>query len=238
MSLKVLQNMDEVVAARQALVEMGGSAIEQPFAQKLRRIGLNRSIKLGDSLKSWDVLATLNFLRENVGKEEKILDIGCFASEVPVSLHQLGFKNVSGIDLNKRVRNMPFSDQIDYRVGNFMETPFDDGTFKAVTSISVIEHGLDQTKLLKEMSRILQPGGFLLTSFDYWIDKIDTNSIKIFDLSWLIFSQKDIEAFVAEAAEFGFEPVDSLDFSCSERPVQCFGKDYTFGWLALHKTAE
>lgn len=216
---------------------MGASALESPGKQTLRRFGLNRSIKLGDHLKSWDMLETIRFIQAHVGRDEAILDIGAFASEIAVSLHQLGYTNLSGVDLNPRVKKMPHADRIDYRVSDFMQTPFADGSFKAVTSISVIEHGFDQTALLKEAARLLQPGGYFVSSFDYWIEKIDTTGIKIFDMTWTIFSKADVEAFITEAANFGLKPVGELDFTCAEKPVQCMGRDYTFGWLALEKAA-
>lgn len=187
MSMKVLSRMSSVDEARKTLIGMGASALESPAMQKLRSLRLNRTIKLGDHLKSWDMLETVRFIQDHVARDEPILDIGAFASEITISLHQIGYTKLSGVDLNKRVLKMPFNDKIDYRVANFMDTPFADGAFKAVTSISVIEHGLDQTALLREMSRLLRVGGYFVSSFDYWIDKIDTDNIKIFDLSWIIF---------------------------------------------------
>tara|TARA_R110000787_G_scaffold72117_8_gene160670 strand:+ start:960 stop:1649 length:690 start_codon:yes stop_codon:yes gene_type:complete len=229
--------MSSVDEARRTMVQMGASALESPAKQTLRRLGLNRSIKLGDHLKSWDMLETIQFVQAHVEKKEPILDIGAFASEITVSLHQLGYSDLSGVDLNKRVQKMPHNDQIDYRVSDFMRTPFPDEHFKAVTSISVIEHGLDQTALLQETARILKPGGYFISSFDYWIDKIDTSNIKIFDMTWTIFSKADVESFIVEAAKFGLKPVGQLDFACADRPVNCMDRDYTFGWLALEKAS-
>ncbi len=237
MSLKVLPRMSSVEEARGKLVEIGASALESPTMEKLRALRLNRAIKLGDRLKSWDMLETVRFIQQHVAHDEPVLDIGAFASEIAVSLHQIGYTKLSGVDLNKRILKMPHNDVIDYRVSDFMNTPFADGAFKAITSISVIEHGFDQTALLREMSRLLQVGGYFIASFDYWIDKIDTTGVKIFDMTWTIFSQQDVESFLAEAAKFGLKPVGLLNFECDQRPVNCMGRDYTFGWLALEKTA-
>lgn len=237
MSMKVLSRMSSVDEARKTLTGMGASALESPAMQKLRSLRLNRTIKLGDHLKSWDMLETVRFIQDHVGRDEPILDIGAFASEITISLRQIGYTKLSGVDLNKRVLKMPFNGEIDYRVSNFMDTPFADGAFKAVTSISVIEHGLDQTALLREMSRLLRVGGYFISSFDYWIDKIDTDNIKIFNLSWIIFSKQDVESFVAEAAKFNLKPVGELNFGCDERPVDCLDRQYTFAWLALEKVA-
>lgn len=235
MSLKVLPDRSTVDHARQTMVEMGASAIESPFKQTLRKLRLNRSIKLGHDLKSWDMLETIRFLQAHLKPDEAILDIGAFASEIAPSLHQLGYTKLSGVDLNPLVTKMPHHAVIDYRVSDFMHTPFLDGSFKAVTSISVIEHGLDQTALLREVARLLQPGGYFVSSFDYWIDKIDTSGIKAFDMSWTIFSKEDVESFIEEAKKFGMTPTGELNFKCEERPISWMDRDYTFGWIALEK---
>src|SRR5580765_5959586 len=52
------------------------------------------------------------------------------------------------------------------------ETNYKSNAFDFVTSLSVIEHGVDIHKYFMEMSRILNKGGLLLTSTDYWLEKI------------------------------------------------------------------
>lgn len=44
---------------------------------------------------------------------------------------------------------MPHADAIHYEVADFMQTPFDDESFGAVTAISVNEHGLNSRRLLQ-----------------------------------------------------------------------------------------
>lgn len=235
MSLKILPSMAAVDEARRTMVAMGASAIEPPVAARLRRIGLNRTIPLGDHLKSWDMLETIRFLQAHVAPDEPVLDIGAYASEIAVSLDRLGYTRLSGVDLNPRIARMPHADRIDYRVSDFMHTPFEDAGFRAITAISVIEHGLDRTQLLREVARLLRPGGYFVASFDYWGDKIDTAGITIFDMSWTIFSREDVDQLIAEAATFGLHPAGDLDFAATERPVHYMDRDYSFGWLALRK---
>ena len=51
------------------------------------------------------------------------------------------------------------------------ETNYQSNIFDFVTSLSVIEHGVDIHKYFMEMNRILKKGGLLLTSTDYWLEK-------------------------------------------------------------------
>ena len=237
MTMNILKDKSQIACARDELVRMGVSSMESPARSLLRRFGLARGVALGDQVKSWDVLLTLNFIQQQLKKNEPILDIGCYASEVIVALHKLGFSDLTGADLNPGLHKMPFADAIRYETTNFMQTKFADGSFKAITSISVIEHGFDGHALLKEMSRLLQPGGYFMASFDYWPDKIDTTGVKFFNMDWQIFSRQEVAAFVELAATFGLAPVGGVDDEGKDAPVECGGKKYTFGWLAFQKAA-
>ena len=122
--------------------------------------------------------------------------VGC---AILPALHRLGYT------ASARDRPQPAGpatgarDAVDYRVGDLTRTPWPDGHFAAITSISVIEHGVPDEKLLAEVGRLLRPGGVFLFSTDYWPDKIDTSEIRLFDLDWTIFSAEEIDAFVATA---------------------------------------
>lgn len=239
MSMQVLQNRNQIGEARRELVRRGLSCIPGRLEKKAKevatRLRLGRPLIMGDFVKSWDVLETIRFLEERLGREDPIVDIGCYASEVLVSLHRAGFTNLTGIDLNPQLKKMPAGDSIRYVEGDFTRTPFDDGSFAAVTSISVIEHGFDAVALSREMARILRPGGYFIASFDYWPDKVDTSNTRFFDMDWLIFSKQDVDDFLAEAHKHGLRPVGDMRFQAQDRAIHHGGYDYTFGWLVLQK---
>ncbi len=233
--LDVLQNKGEIASARRHMEENGRSALESRTAALLRRLRLNKSLPVGDRIKSWDVARTLSFIDQNLAKDATVLDLGAFCSEVPVALAQMNFKGVHAIDLNPRVRAMPFADRVNYCIGDFMKAPFPDSTFDAVTAISVIEHGYEPDRLFSEVARLLRPAGYLIASFDYWPEKIDTGNTLFFDMSWRIFSQGDVMEALRIAKGYGLEPVGPLKFESGESAVECMGFRYTFGWLALRK---
>lgn len=241
MSFQVLQNEKQIHEARRILDDRGLSAMTGARNSAIKRL-ISRSriadpLIIGDVRKSWDILATVRFIEDRFPKDASILDIGCYGSEALLAMHNAGFTNLSGVDLDPRIRNMPHQDSIRYVTGNFMATPFEDESFDAITAISVIEHGYDGPRLLSEMSRLLKPGGTFLASVDYWQDKIDTGNTRYFDMSWLLFSAEDVQALIAEAAKHRLRPVGDLQFSGSDRTIEHGGYEYTFAWLALEKLA-
>jgi len=236
MVMDVLQSRSQIDRARTELKRRGVSMLDSRVKRAMRKLWrLNGAI--GDEIKSWDVLKTVEFIEQRVPRNGAILDIGAYASEILPALHKLDFTHLAGVDLNPQLRAGPHANVIRYEVADFMATPFADSSFAAITAISVIEHGFQGQRLLSEIARLLHPGGFFIASFDYWPQKVDTGDQRFFGLDWLIFSESEVRSLIQEARGYGLAPVGALRFDTSERPVHCAGLHYTFGWLALEKSA-
>ena len=239
MALEVLQRREQIEQARARLEARGISFASGPAERKAtfwrRAFGNAEAKPFGDVLKSWDVLKTAEFIENAYPTAARVLDLGAFNSEILQVLLGLGFEHLSGIDMNPLIVDMPHARTIRYEVGDFLRTPFPDGSFDVVTAVSVIEHGFDGPRLLAEISRLLRPGGCFISSFDYWPEKIDTSGTKVFGMDWRIFSRGEIEDLVALAEGFGLRPDGVLAFSSDERPIHFADRDYTFGWLVLRK---
>lgn len=242
MTIKVLHSKFEIDQARRTLRQRGLSCLSLwsawPLAQRARvKLGLTKSVAVGDHIKSWDILNTVEFLQQHVPPSAPVLDLGAYASEILCVLQRLGYTTLTGVDLNPNLPNMPKADAIHYEVTDFFHTPFAPESFQALTAISVIEHGFQSQPLLHEVTRLLRPGGYFIASFDYWPDKIETSGISIFGMDWRIFSKLDIRTFLDEASRSGLTPVGPLTLE-AQTPVMLWGgKRYTFAWLALQKTA-
>ena len=100
-----------------------------------------------------------------------VLDVGCnvgnlafFIREFGLSVEQL---RVIGIDIAERsiatanMRNIPGAI---FQVGNALSINFPDASFDAVTLVEVIEHMPEKLSVLRELTRLLKPGGRLLLS--------------------------------------------------------------------------
>lgn len=201
----------------------------------LKKLHLFPGERLGDRVKSWDVLHTLRFISEHLNRRDPVLDLGAYASEILPALNRSGFTSLTGIDFNPDLKKMPDAGSIRYKIGNFYESDLQAESFLAVTAISVIEHGFNSSRLLSEVSRLLRPGGYFIASVDYWSEKIDTGGIEAFGLDWMIFSRDDIRTFLNDAKKYGLVPMGEMDFETDQAPIRWLGKSYTFAWFVLKK---
>src|SRR5207247_1029846 len=68
---------------------------------------------------------------------------------------------------------------VDVRVGAAENLPFGDGSFDLVTALDVVEHLDDDVAALREMGRVLRPGGRVLVTVPahrfLWGDQDEVN---------------------------------------------------------------
>lgn len=102
----------------------------------------------------------LEMLEAVIPRSSKILDAGCGSGEIAAKLMERGY-DVWGIDLTepmiRRARKLCGSDQ--FQVGDIENIPFPDNTFDAAVSLGVIQYLPSEEQALREMRRVLKPGG-------------------------------------------------------------------------------
>jgi len=210
-----------------------------------------------DKVKSWDTYKMVKIISEG-DRSSFILDVGCNGSPILSILKRLGFKNLYGCDLflkkipstlteivyplYRPIIEMYEDKTFNISIQNLEKTNFQDKMFDYITSLSVIEHGVNIQNYFKEMNRIMKKGGRLLTSTDYWPDKI-LNIIKTKHNHRNdpdnVFSKEEIEKDVLKAAELNdLILTEPIDFSFENKVVHynVTGLDYTFIFFALKKT--
>ena len=235
MAALVLRTRAQITEARANLVSRGLAWRTNYLAKLLRRMRLLNRQEIGDALKSWDVLQTADFAVEHVKRNEPVLDIGAFASEIPIVLHRLGFTDLSGVDLNPAIKTMPYADKIRYSVSDFLKTPFASDSFTLITAVSVIEHGFRPKELFPEIARLLRPKGYFVASFDFWPEKISTEGIRMFGMDWRIFSKGEVAELIRTAGSYGLRPHGAIELDVDQKPITFLHRSYTFAWLALQK---
>ena len=119
---------------------------------------------------------------EFLSKDDNILDLGCGAGRVSVSLYLSGYKNIIGLDMAEKqiecarqyIESKEY--QIDYRVGNAVALPFVDESFNAVifsfNGLMTIPDIHRRQKAIGEVNRVLiKHGIFIFTTHDRDISK-------------------------------------------------------------------
>jgi len=235
MTVRVLKDLQTIQHARRILRARRLSCLSPAWISWLRQRGLYPGISVGDDLKSWDILQTTEFAEAHVKRDGPVLDIGAYACEILCVLRRLGYENLCGIDLNPDVVRMRQAKRTQYYIADFLNSGLADESFAMITAISVIEHGFDAVRLLGEISRLLRRGGYFVASFDYWPEKLDTNGVKMFGMDWRIFSADEVSEFISLARSYGLTPLGEVDFDAQSQPIECFGRNYTFAWMALQK---
>lgn len=106
------------------------------------------------------------FLKFEIERDTKILDIGTNLGSFPYELHMRGYKSVHGIDIREdairhgRQRYPVIGDSLSYYDGTTI--PFDNESFHVITMFDVIEHIPRIGEFLLETNRVLAPGGFFI----------------------------------------------------------------------------
>ena len=96
---------------------------------------------------------------------DRIIDIGCGEGSLGVQIHDR-YREVYGIDISEEaVRIAKQNGIIASRVNlNVENAPFSDSFFDAAVTLDVIEHVFDPIRFVREIHRVLAPGGYVVIS--------------------------------------------------------------------------
>ncbi len=93
------------------------------------------------------------------------LDLGCAEGYYVLGLAERGAQSVVGIDVNarlvERANELDHPDNVRFVVADGDRLPFDDDSFDGVLLNEVLEHVADDALTMREIARVLRPGGVL-----------------------------------------------------------------------------
>jgi SAM-dependent methyltransferase len=192
-----------------------------------------------DSQKNWDLVKSLNYILKTVKPDQPIFDAGSGSHSGILSwLYLLHFNNLYAMDV--RGIDPPFYKKsgIRFYKGDICHTQFPDAYFSVVTSLSVIEHGLDLDEFLQEMSRILNKNGVLILTTDYWSEPIECQGIYPYGEQMgemKVFQPEDIKRLITLAERHHLHPIIPVDLNTEERCIKWerVNQSFTFLFIAF-----
>jgi len=101
----------------------------------------------------------------NTARDAKILDVGIGMGSNLRMLRDEGYRRVTGVDLNPvAVRHCFASGFSSVLLGDATSLPFAGRVFDVVLATDIVEHIEDDRKTLRELYRVLVPGGHIIVA--------------------------------------------------------------------------
>ncbi len=101
--------------------------------------------------------------RLDLPRPARVLDAGCGSGRNMVELARLGA--VTGVELSRTSVSLARARQVgDVVEGSVLDMPFESASFDLAASLDVIEHLDEDLEALRELRRVVAPGGFLLVT--------------------------------------------------------------------------
>lgn len=171
----------------------------------------------------WEYGKVLAFFREFLKTSCSVLDVGGAGSTLPAALSALGHRvevidtDPRGEALVKQFEGLGY-DGLTWTTGNAEALPYPDDSFDCVMAVSVIEHIEDDLGAIKEMHRVLKPGGYLILSFDFVKEERPPTSHQL-----RFYTEEGLKKLVGWLRSRDLVPVEAPDYNYAGEHITCFG---------------
>ncbi len=127
-------------------------------------------------------MLTVDFDRLGLQRGERVLDMGCGAGRHAFEMYRRG-ADVVAFDRDgdglaavlemftamREAAEVPLGAEADVKQGDALALPFADGEFDRVVAAEVLEHIPEDTAAIRELARVLRPGGTLAVTVPRWL---------------------------------------------------------------------
>ena len=165
-------------------------------------------------------------MADGLPPDAQVLEVAPGPGYFAIELAKLGKHHITGLDISKtfveiaRKNAQKEGVQVDFRQGNASQIPFGDKTFDLIVCRAAFKNFSEPVEALKEMRRVLKPGGKAVIidlgkdtpkeTIDSYIDGLDVNAFNKVFMKWTFramllkraYTKEDFERFIRES---GFE---------------------------------
>jgi SAM-dependent methyltransferase len=230
-----MQLVDDIDTMSLIIHEINNTLDTSDKVRNFQNIAIKSRLPLHeDAQKNWDSILATYWTTLTCNITDPVMDVaGTQGSAYLPGLRLLGYRNLLSINLSQTETQI--IDGVTYQYGDCTATSFPDNYFGFISCLSVIEHGVDVEKFLRESYRILKPNSYLFFSTDYWQDPVDTFGQTAFGVPVKVYTKDEILAIYRLAQDIGFKVPNEPNLQCNERTVSWIGMNYTFFNMLLQK---
>ena len=162
-----------------------GADVRDMFDRIVPRYDLMNRLMTGGRDVAWRRLAVRETMRGRDPAATRVLDIATGTGDLAIALRNAGANRVVGLDFSasmlaearRKDDALPSREPIDWVEGDAMALPFSDASFDAVTVGFGLRNMPSYLGALREMERVLRPGGTLVC--------LETTPMTVPALRWL-----------------------------------------------------
>jgi ubiquinone/menaquinone biosynthesis C-methylase UbiE len=142
----------------------------------------------------------------DLGTQDDLLDVGCGSGHF-LKKYASHVKSIAGLDLSEvmiKVANIKNKGRIaagtaEFVQGDAVKLPWDDSTFSAVTSMGSFVGFPKTLESIKEMYRVLRPGGRAVISIEWNAEDGVDHSKMVKEWGINLFSEEDMRSMMSKA---------------------------------------
>ena len=131
--------------------------------------------------KSWLERRSVRQLQHYLAPPRRVLDVGCATGELLLAVREAGNAHIVGVEPGADAAATARQQGLDVRVGTLEDAAFTDRSVDTIIASHTLEHVPEPVETLREMHRVLRPGGALIL----WLPNVESVEARVLGRRWI-----------------------------------------------------
>jgi SAM-dependent methyltransferase len=136
---------------------------------------------LSGKAKGWLERRSVRALQRYFAAPCRVLDVGCATGDLLLAIREAGNAHVVGVEVGEAAARIARQRGLDVREAELEAVAFPDDMFDTVILSHTLEHVPDPLLTLREVRRILRPGGALIL----WLPNVESTEARVLGQRWI-----------------------------------------------------